>query len=119
MKTSEEPPVPKVDRTVHPAGPPPPRPERRHHCNSRGAPSHLSQFKRSSPPQLEKVTMPTQERSTQTTIREVQPATTREEPTHHIWRRAPPHIAITEDYPCPMQPERSPPPQLVLTTHHN
>lgn len=121
MKTSEEPPAP-IERTVYPHGPTttttreeaPLQLERSpkspvttqeefstttregHHATTREEPKHTS----------------LQERSTQTTIREVQPATTREEPTHHVRRRAPLHIAIIEDYPCPVQLERSPPPQL-------
>ena len=49
-----------------------------------------------------------QERNTHGTIREVQLTTPREEPTHYIWRRAPPHISAIEEKPCPMYLERRP-----------
>ena len=42
----------------------------------------------------------------------MQLATTIEVPTHHIWRRALPHIETIEENPLPMQLERKPPPQL-------
>ena len=68
--------------------------------------------------------MPPQERSpgthhyvrgeTNGTISEVQLATTREEPTHHIWRQAPQHISAIEEKPYPMHLERRPPPQLEI-----
>ena len=49
-----------------------------------------------------------QERSTHSTIREVQLATSSEEPTHHIWRRTQLHIANIEENPCPLPIERRP-----------
>ena len=70
--------------------------------------------------QLERSTMPPQERNPGThhykrgspSIKDMQLATIREEPTHHIWRRAPPHIATIVENLCPMQLESKSPPQI-------
>ena len=74
--------------------------------------------------QLERSTTPPQERSPGTHLYErgapkallyaVQHATTRKAPTHHIWRRAPPHISAIEEKPYPMYLERRSPPQLEI-----
>ena len=67
-----------------------------HHVTTREEPRHTS----------------LQERRTHGTISEVQLTTTRKEPTHHIWRRAPVHFPTTEENPCPIQIERRPPQKL-------
>ena len=101
--------------------------QRWHQKISRGARSPLPQLKKTAhsisdktSAQLERSTVPAQERSTGThrykraspTIRDMQLTIIRQVPIHHIWRRAPPHIETTVENLCLMQLEKRPPPQL-------
>lgn len=80
--------------------------------------------------QIERSTTPPQERSPGTHLYErgapkallyvMQLTTTIKTLTHHIWRRAPPHISAIEEKPCPMYLEKRPPTTIRnLTTYHN